>query len=98
MKTGRGRLMRCPHCGFDCRFGVGVCQGCGAEVVYGASRKDTSDARAFGILLGLGLAWFFGPTAWWGYLSLAGLGALFGPAFNGHWRHKVRFFRHYEQG
>ena len=37
-------MIKCPHCGFMCEYGVTVCQGCQAELKYGSLV-----AEAFGI-------------------------------------------------
>jgi hypothetical protein len=47
--------LSCPWCGHSVRFGLRVCAGCNADVVYGATRRELTQALKVGFVLG-----FFG--------------------------------------
>lgn len=43
----------CPWCGFEVRYGVLVCRGCNADVVYGATKREKRKAFTGGLVVSL---------------------------------------------
>jgi hypothetical protein len=61
----------CPWCGYRVRFGLRACQGCHADVVYGATRQELTSAIKIGLVLGVAGA-FAADRLVGGYHSLTG--------------------------
>jgi hypothetical protein len=100
----------CPHCRAAVDSDALVCQGCGAEVVRGASPQEQSNAgcvlAGVGLLLGLAVMGLILPAVGakteYGWIFIAGLiictltfHAVGKVIIRALFRSKIRFFRGY---
>lgn len=46
------RNLKCPHCGFEPEYGVTVCRGCGAEIMYGPTFGERVGSGCMSFLAG----------------------------------------------
>jgi len=46
------RVLECPHCGFETPYGLTVCKGCQAEIVYGATSREELGYGCLGGIIG----------------------------------------------
>lgn len=71
--------LRCPLCGERAQFGVTVCRGCQAEIVYGPTVQERFDLGIGCLFLGLIVAAILFTHVWWMYPLLGLLGMILSP-------------------
>lgn len=93
----------CPHCRTESQYGVHVCVGCQAEVVYGATGEEQKQYLGGGAILGaIGEFAFFNTFGVQLDLKYLAIGAVIGGVLGAVALSKVhgsdvRFFRRYQK-
>ena len=53
MSSVQSNNLICPHCGFECQYGVRVCRGCQAEILYGPTFGESIGMGCVGGIIGI---------------------------------------------